>query len=289
MFTASSFSILNYDTDFFDLMRKTDVKVHIADVASLGANGAVHLSDGTKLQADAFCCVTGWKWTAPLKFLPEGIDAELGVPHHVTPNDPVDLVEKADKEILTRFPRLSTAPPSTKSYVPLPEQEGIHAHSAEDAESSPHSTALTPWTLHRFLVPASPALQKHRDIAFAGFMMNFNTTTNDHIQALWINAYFLGQGLSLPNLDDDEERNKMRYETVLYSRFGKWRYPAGRGSQFPDMVFDALPYVDLLARDLGVRVHRKGGGVKEWYEPYGPEDYSDVVQEWKEKHHASLS
>lgn len=46
---------------------------------------------------------------------------------------------------------------------------------------------------------------------------------------------------------------------MLYARFGKWRYPAGHGEQFPDFVFDALPYVDLLVGDLGLSVHRKGG------------------------------
>ncbi|KAL2176937.1 uncharacterized protein P884DRAFT_278171 [Thermothelomyces heterothallicus CBS 202.75] len=52
MFTASSFSILNYPTDIFDL-----------------------------LDADALCCVTSWKQVSPVEFLPEGIDKELGLPH----------------------------------------------------------------------------------------------------------------------------------------------------------------------------------------------------------------
>lgn len=288
MFVASSFSILNYDTDFFELVRNGTVKVHIADITSLGEGGLVHLSDGSDIRTDAMVCVTGWKWTAPLRFLPEGIAAELGVPHPPSPSDPTDLVEKADREILARWPRLRSPPVQNRNYVPLTEQKGIAAAaSEEDQRTNPHVSPLTPWALYRFMVPSSPALLRHRDVAFAGFMMNFNIPTNAHMQALWINAYFQGRGVKLPDYEQDVERNRMRYETILYSRFGKWRYPAGHGSQFPDFVFDALPYCDLLASDLGLNVHRKGGVLSEISEPYGPQDYAYVVQEWKEKHHIS--
>lgn len=285
MFVASSFSILNYDTDFFELLRNGTVKVHIADITGLGPGGVVELSDDTEIATDALCCVTGWKWTAPIKFLPEGIEAELGVPRYPVASDPTDLVAQVDREILSRWPRLRNPPVQNKSYVPLTDQKGITANTDEDKKANPHSgSQLTPWSLYRFVVPSSPSLLHHRDIAFAGMMMNFNIPLNAHMQALWINAYFLGHGLAFPNYEDDVERNKMQYETVLHSRFGKWRYPAGHGSQFPDFVFDAQPYIDLLARDLGLQVHRKGGAIREMLEPYGPQDYMDVVQEWKQKH-----
>lgn len=284
MFVASSFSILNYDTDFFDLLREGVVKVHIADVTGLSP-GTVNLSDGTNIATDAICCVTGWKWTAPLQFLPQGIEAELGVPHPPSPSDPKDLVDKADREIFARWPRLKSQPIQNKNYVPLTEQEGINMLSEEDKKANPHdSSQLTPWSLYRFVIPSSPSLLRRRDIAFAGMMMNFNTSLNAHMQSLWINAYFLGRGLVLPDYEDDVGRNQMRYETILHNRFGKWRYPAGHGSQFPDFVFDAQPYIDLLTADLGLQVHRKGGLLKEIFEAYGPQDYVDVVQEWRQKH-----
>lgn len=285
MFVASSFSILNYNTDFFELLRNGRVKVHIADITGLGAQGIVKLSTGEEIATDAMCCVTGWKWTAPLRFLPEGIEAELGVPHAPLPSDPTDLVEKADREILARWPRLKSPPTQNENYVPLTEQAGITALSEDDQRANPHHSArMTPWSLYRFIIPSSPSLLRHRDVAFAGMMMNFNIPLNAHMQSLWINAYFLGRGVTLPNFEDDVERNRMRYETILHSRFGKWRYPAGHGSHFPDFVFDAQPYIDLLAGDLGVQVHRKGGVLKEILEPYGPQDYVDVVQEWRQKH-----
>lgn len=279
MFVASSFSILNYESDFFELVRNGTVKVHIADITGLGAHGIVKLSNDTEFSTDAFCCVTGWKSTPPFKFLPEGIEAELGVPHVPSSCGVKDLVEQADREILTRWPSLKSPPVQNKHYVPLTEQKGITTASEHDKKTDPHaSSQLTPWSLYRFVVPPSPSLLRHRDIAFAGMMMNFNIPLNAHMQSLWINAYFLGRELALPDYEDEAEKNKMQCDTALHRRFGKWRYPAGHGSQFPDFVFDALPYIDLLARDLGLQVHRKGGALKEMFEPYGPQDYAHLYE-----------
>lgn len=276
MFVASSFSILNYDTDFFELLRSGTVKVHIADVTHLSA-GKVHLSDGTELESEIMCCVTGWKWTPPLRFLPEGIDEDLGIPHAHTHSRLGHLMDKADQEILDKFPRLKCPPVQNKDYIPLTEQKGVSAN--RGAVDSPQSNSLTPWTLYHFMVPPSQEMLQHRDIAFAGILMNFNVPLTMHVQSLWINAYFRGDGLSLP--DDVEDT---QYQAVLHSRFGKWRYPAGHGSQYPDFVFDAQPYIDLLMRDLGLQVHRKRGALAEILEPYGPQDYKDVGQEWLRRH-----
>ncbi|KAI0120956.1 hypothetical protein BJ170DRAFT_153875 [Xylariales sp. AK1849] len=276
MFTASSFSILNYDSDFFELIRNGTVKVHIADITHLSPH-VVHLSNGTELDSDVLHCATGWKHLPPMKFLPEGIEKEIGIPYALSPGDPTDLIEKADKEILAKFPRLRDQPVKNKHYIPLLESGGLST-----TDKINPSTELTPYTLYRFMVPPSPSLLKHRDIAFAGAIMTFSTTTMAHLQGLWINAYIRNE-VSFPDWTSAEIMEKLRYEIVLFSRFGKWRYPAGRGSQLPDFVFDAVPYLDLLAADLGLRVHRKKGAFAEVLEPYGPEDYRNVVAEWMEK------
>ena len=80
MFTGASFSILNYDSNFFDIIKSDMVDIHIADVDHLSP-GMVHLVDGTSFQADAILAHTGWKQLPPMKFLPEGIISELGIPH----------------------------------------------------------------------------------------------------------------------------------------------------------------------------------------------------------------
>ena len=73
-------------------------------------------------------------------------------------------------------------------------------------------------------------------------------------------------------------------EVMLHTQWGKWRYPCGYGASLPDLVFDALPYMDLLMRDLGLPVHRKKGWLADLTEPYGPEEYQGLVQEWRRGH-----
>lgn len=287
MFTASSFSILNYPTDIFDLVRNGTVSVHIADITRLSP-GTVHLSSGTALTTEALVCSTGWKHVPAVKFLPEGITSELGIPHTPTgASEPLfsdDAVGATDADILTRFPRLKDQPVQNKNYKPLLATSGITT-----TDKLNPSTPLTPYTLYHFIAPPSARFLQTRDIAFAGALMSFTTTIIAHAQSVWISAFFNDQlpAKTLPPVTRRkgvEEREKLleevRKETVLHARFGKWRYPAGHGSQFPDFVFDALPYVDQLVGDLGLEVHRKGGFFAEMMEPYGPEDYKDLVGEW---------
>ena len=67
MFIASSLSILNYDTDIFDFVRNGTVKIHIADITSLGQN-KVYLSSGEGLLVDALIACTGWKHRPAFNF-----------------------------------------------------------------------------------------------------------------------------------------------------------------------------------------------------------------------------
>ncbi|KAK9425602.1 hypothetical protein SUNI508_02963 [Seiridium unicorne] len=279
MFTGTSFSILNYDTDFFELLRNGSVKIHIADITGL-SDHTVLLSSGMQLRSDALCCVTGWKHLPPMKFLPEGIEQELGIPHAPLATDPHGLVHKADEEILARFPRLKDQPVYNKRYIPLVDNKGIST-----TDTINPSTELTPYTLYRFMIPPAATFLKHRDIAFAGMLMNFSTTIMAHLQALWINAYFRDE-ISFPDWTSSDVMDELQYETVLFSRFGKWHYPGGRSEHHPDFVFDAVSYLDLLASDLGLQVHRKKGWLAEILEPYGPEDYRNAVAEWMGNRHA---
>ncbi|SPO04311.1 related to dimethylaniline monooxygenase [Cephalotrichum gorgonifer] len=302
MLTGASFSILNYDTDFFEIIRDGTVKVHIADLDHLSP-GKVHLADEAKtvLETDAMLCVTGWKKVPPFKFLPEGIEKEIGIPHHVEEGDlsEVDLAsqtqlfQKADSEILARFPQLANPSVFNKKYVPLVEQE---AFSAGPVDSS---GTLSTMLLYRFIVPPSATFLRTKDLAFAGAVSNFSNCITTYLQGLWITAFFDGTlardpSAAIADLRDDTppkstESNSrptledIRYETVLHNRFGKWRYPADHGSSYPDFVFDAVPYLDLLLRDLGLQVRRKGSWWKDITDPYTAQDYADVGDEWRRK------
>ncbi|KAI1321951.1 hypothetical protein F5Y16DRAFT_59052 [Xylariaceae sp. FL0255] len=277
MFTSDSFSILNYEKDIFPLVKSDLVDVHIGEIDHL-SKGTVHLADGTSFPSDVFLANTGWKHVSAIKFLPEGIAADLGIPHERTNSPPAEdianqekLLRKADQEILQRFPRLRDQPVWNVNYKPMTQQKGIDSTD----EITPY-TPLTPYMLHRFLVPASKRFMKTRDIAFAGMLSNFSNTITAHITGLWISAFFAGK------LDIDAGA-ATQYETVLHNRWGKWRYPTDWGNKRPSFTFDAVPYFDLLQKDLGLNPYRKGGWFAEMTQSYGPDDYQTVEDEWLRK------
>ncbi|KAI1191954.1 hypothetical protein F5B17DRAFT_124083 [Nemania serpens] len=283
MYTAASFSILNYEQDIFELVKSDKIDVYVGEVDHLSP-GKVHLADGTEFESDVFLANTGWKHVPPIKFLPEGIEKELGVPHRWADDassgdlaNQKDLIKRADAEILSRFPRLKRQPVWNKNYVPLTEQKGISSND----EVTP-CAPLTPYMLYHFLVPPSPRFLRTRDIVFTGMISNFSNAITAHISGLWISAYFQGKLAVDPAaaVDDEAALEKLQYDTVLLNRWGKWRYPTDWGDKYPNFIFDVVPYFDLLQRDLGLNPHRKKGWFAEMTDPYGPEDYQDIIDEW---------
>lgn len=296
MFTGASFSILNYEQDILKIVQSDKVDVYVGEIDHLSP-GKVHLADGTEFGSDAFLANTGWKHVPGIKFLPEGIEKELGIPHQpaeatddsASPEDLAnnhDLLERADQEILERFPRLKEQPIWNKDYVPLTDQNGI---SSKD-EVTP-CKPLTPYMLYRFLVPPSARFLRTRDMAFTGIISNLSAAMTAHVTALWISAYFAGKLAIDPAMaiDDEASLKSMQYQTVLYNRWGKWRYPTDWGNKSPSFIFDAVPYFDLLQRDLGLSPYRKGGWLAEISAPYGPEDYRNINEEWTTKYGAVKS
>ncbi|KAI1499254.1 hypothetical protein F5X99DRAFT_291353 [Biscogniauxia marginata] len=286
MFTGASFSLLNYDQDIFELVKSDKIDVHIGDIDHLSP-GKVHLADGTEFESDVLLANTGWKHTPPMKFLPEGIEKELGIPHEPSHNAPAEdlanrheLILRADEEILRRFPRLQRQPVWNEHYVPLTEQKGI----SSDDEVTP-CKPLTPYMLYRFLVPPSPRFLRTRDVAFVGMISNFSNLITAQISGLWISAYFSGKLTVDPAavIDDEASLKELQYGTVLYNRWGKWRYPTDWGNRNPNFIFDAIAYLDLLQRDLGLSPYRKKGWLAEISDPYGPEDYRNIDDEWMAK------
>lgn len=139
--------------------------------------------------------------------------------------------------------------------------------------------------LYRFMVPASERFLKTRDIAFTGVLSNFSNPINAHVCGLWISAYFNGQLNNDPGaaVGDEEALARVQYETVLHNRFGKWRYPTDWGSSRPpSFIFDAVPYLDMIQRDLGVKHLRKGSWLAEMWSPYLPPDFRTINEEWED-------
>ncbi|KAI1437290.1 hypothetical protein GGR50DRAFT_94321 [Xylaria sp. CBS 124048] len=290
MFTGGSFSLLNYDQDMMKLIKSDMIDVHIGEIDHLSP-GKVHLADGTEFESDVFLASTGWKHVPPIKLLPEGIEKDLGIPHNTSDNAPFDdlgnnteMLKVADKEITDRYPRLKRQPVWNKNYKPLTEQKGISSKD-EVAPCAP----LTSYMLYRFLVPPSPRFLRTRDTAFTGMISNFSNASTAYVSGLWISAYFQGKlttDLTARAVNDKAALLNLQYQTVLMNRWGKWRYPTDWGNRHPSFIFDFVPYIDLLQRDLGLDPHRKlekrslTHYLTEIFKPYGPEDYQDITEEW---------
>lgn len=237
------------------MVKTGKVRVHIANVDHLTEN-EVHLSTGDVLKADVLVCSTGWKKESSIQYvnLPAG---NIGLPH--SPEEQAQLVKQADADILTRFPRLKDQP-----------QLGSAIKAGE------------PFRLYRFIVP--PTMVEKRNIAFAGMVSTVSTSVCANSQALWISAFFDGKLDRLAKTDEEITK-----EVMLHTQWGKWRYPCGYGANLPDFVFDALPYADLLHKDLGLKLNRKSNGFQELFMPYGPEDFVGLVDEWSAKHPTATS
>ncbi len=103
------------------------------------------------------------------------------------------------------------------------------------------------------------------------------------VQALWITAFFEDKVPGLHRRDPDAVA-RLRYEMFIHSEYERLRHPSeagGSGERCPDLVFDSIPYVDMLLSDLGLRTKRKGSWWKEVVEPYHLDDYRGLVREWQ--------
>lgn len=62
----------------------------------------------------------------------------------------------------------------------------------------------------------------------------------------------------------------------------------GYGHRFPDFIFELVPYLDNLLKDLGLPWKRKRSWLQEVFGAYGPEDYKGLTDEWMRKEAGAL-
>lgn len=284
---ASGLSILNYPTNIQDYIKNGQVNIIRRDIRCLDKSNSIVFHDGSALEVDALICATGWQIPTNIKFLPESIHSDLGIPSVAYSDSQQEmwsqLDKKADMEILNRFPYLASGPQALLN--------------PDSVNMDRLGTMLPRWRLWRGMAPPGLA---DRSIVFLGMMSVLHSAVRSEISSLWAYAYLnnrLDNPVSISTTCSDLKKSSpssaelqdkrtspdmMLYDTALFNRFGRWRYPMGYGAQFPDFVFDCVPYFDLLLRDMGLKSWRKGwswlgeifGG------SYGQEDYRGLVDEW---------
>ncbi|KAL4885740.1 hypothetical protein BJY04DRAFT_179152 [Aspergillus karnatakaensis] len=263
LWAGTAVAILNFPGDFFGLIRRGLVKVHIADVERLEQNTIV-LSNQERLTARGLILCTGWKASPGIRFLPDGIEQQLGFPWTADSLDQQELVKEARQELYTRLPMLQTAPARRK-------------YRAKDAQGEHiNETVLRPFRLARFMVP--PELWDDHSISILGTTITFHTPLVAEVQALWALVY-LNHASELTRHHMDNE--SVIREAILHSEFVALRSPTNHGPRHADFVFEVLPYLDMLLTDLGLRTARKGSWWRNLFVPHQPTDYAGLVEEWK--------
>ncbi|KAI1912372.1 hypothetical protein LOZ39_002576 [Ophidiomyces ophidiicola] len=260
---STSFSILNYPTDFYDLVRNGQIRVHVGDVEKLSPK-TIHLKGGEVIKTDLLISCTGWKGFPNIQFLPKGIEKKLGIPFKSTKPEKLTLL--ADIETFSHFPRLKEQPTVKNPY------NGVF-------EDRSKNNNYERFKLYRLMVP--PAFIHDRSIGFVGMLTTFSTLLSSQVQALWMTAYLDGK-LDLETSPGTTEKEFL-WDATLHNQFLKWRYPFA-SPVHPDFVFDTVPYLDWILHDLKLKSHRKRGILAEIFQPYGPEDYRGLIEEWKTLH-----
>lgn len=253
---------------------------------------------------DALVASTGYSAQPTISFSPATLHSDLGLPtSKLTPEQQKfwsDLDSKADGVIGRKFPQLIDGPPQALSPPGSGETHNKSIHLGAASEAS-----YTPWRLYRGIAPpglthidhsgssGTSSSSSSRNLIFIGMFSNIANTIRLEIQCLWGLAYLENK---LPHLDhsskggrgDDPDvrwlrtRTAVFEETALFQRYTQYRAPYGHGRFYPDLVFDQLPYWDVLLNDLGLETRRKGGflGLRELLEAYTQADYRGLVDEW---------
>lgn len=257
---------LSFDTDFFDLIRSGQVTIHRQDITHLTAH-TIHLANGTALRVDALVAATGFSTQPTISFAPTSLHAALGLPSTALTRQQqavwTKLDHQADRTIAQQFPRL------------LSQKSSSSNNNKDDAQH-------TPWRLYRGIAPPGLAAQGDRSLVFLGMCSNITNTTRLELQCLWALAYLTHHlDARLPPAVAKGDVNVLR-ETALWQRYTQHRAPYGHGRAYPDLVFDQVPYWDMLLHDVGLETTRKGGW-RELLAPYTCEDYRGIVDEWIRK------
>jgi hypothetical protein len=260
--------VYNFAPDLFDFLRKGQVRVHREDIDHLSQH-TVHLGNGQTLASQAIIMATGFTVKPGYTFSPSTLHSDLGFPTTELTQAQRDfwshLNHKAELTIVSKYPRLLLGPfKSPSSNVIQPYNPGV------DPELQ-----HTPFRLYRAIAPPGLTAQGDRSLVFVGMFSNLANMLRLELQCLWAYAYMND---ALPINQDN-----VFDETALFSRYARYRSPYGHGRFFPDLVFDQVPYLDILMQDLELPYLRKSNWFKELFTPYGPEDYAGVIQEWKRK------
>ncbi|KAH6667952.1 hypothetical protein B0J14DRAFT_175203 [Halenospora varia] len=275
---GNSLSVHNYETEWFDLVKSGKIIVHHAQVSGL-MEDEVHLSNGETLKADTLVCCTGWQSVPAIKFEPPDIARQIGLPPEKTKAK--DLKDRRDGEEVLQETYMLALSSQKKIFENAPVLRkkpnrtgpmGVNNSQMElNIVREKVEMIKSPYRLYKFMVPPTERFLEMRNLAFVGAHLSIHAIMLAQAQALWITAFFQHE-----LLNDSLDKACVMRETYYYTEFERIRRPpeaGGSGGRFPDLVFDSLPYVDMLLEDVGVRTKRKDSWWRDIFHSYTLRDY----------------
>ena len=163
---ATGIGILNYPTNIHHFIKNGIVTIVKKDIKVLGEGGLMKFADESEVGVDAMICSTGWSHAAGVKFLPEALHAELGIPSTEYTKTQVEvwdlLNSKADAEILERFPSLAEQPKIGNKISPSSSNTAL---SFKEDPIVGKKDGMTPWRLWRCI---APPVDPEKNLVFLG-------------------------------------------------------------------------------------------------------------------------
>ncbi|KEY75126.1 hypothetical protein S7711_01578 [Stachybotrys chartarum IBT 7711] len=244
---------------YWDTFHSGDCTVHRTDIHSFSENNTILLRDSTRLNSDYVILSTGFDKSYQV-FNPS-LQRELGLVIDPTDKKLAARRAAADQTVEELFPGLQN---------PLASQEqGQTAETKTGGQKLLHG----PSQHYRRLIVPSLAAQGDRSIIFPGFIHSIYTPIVAEVQALWGVAFLLG-------LHDPPSLESMEVEVAQWTAWSKKRYGA-QGQKHAYAIYDFIPYIDALLRDLDVNPWRKRNWFAHWFEPSYPREYKGLVDEFR--------
>ncbi|KAH8596286.1 putative dimethylaniline monooxygenase [Bisporella sp. PMI_857] len=244
--------------DFWSTIHKGDVTIIRDDLGTLN-NDTMTFKSGKSVKSDFIVMCTGWG--DHFAMFDNDHKTEIGLPVKAQNFDkyPADrdwkgIDREAEASVDRKLPFLAKGPVLANAHSQL-------------LKSPPRN-----WRLYRRVVPLALAKKNDRSLAILGQIHTVQTPLVASVQTFWAILYLLGE-------QDLPHENIMVKEIAEWNAWTRKRY-ISQGRKFPYSLYDFLPYVETLCKDLGVNSRRKSNFISEYFSSYKPEDFNDIIDEY---------
>ncbi|RYP64003.1 hypothetical protein DL771_008974 [Monosporascus sp. 5C6A] len=112
-----------------------------------------------------------------------------------------------------------------------------------------------------------------RSVLFPGHIHSVFTPLAAELQALWGVTWMLGWR-------DVPPKEEMELEATTFNAWTRKRY-LEQGTKYSYFIYNYIPYIDTLMKDLALNPFRKSNIFEEWFVRYKPHDHRTVLDEYR--------